>query len=84
MNQKGICTVSIISAIMLKRYNLTCFIQSGGIAGTAVDVILFPLDTIKTRMQSAEGFFKAGGFKRIYSGLGSAAAGSAPGGMCKI
>lgn len=56
------------------------FLQSGGIAGTAVDVILFPLDTIKTRMQSADGFFKAGGFKRIYSGLGSAAAGSAPSG----
>lgn len=35
-------------------------------------------------MQSAEGFFKAGGFKRIYSGIGSAAAGSAPAGMMVI
>ncbi|KAK3746610.1 hypothetical protein QZH41_014500, partial [Actinostola sp. cb2023] len=51
---------------------------SGGIAGTAVDVILFPLDTIKTRMQSSAGFFKAGGFRNIYSGIGSAATGSAP------
>ncbi len=45
-----------------------------------MDVALFPLDTIKTRLQSAEGFFKAGGFRGIYSGLSAAAAGSAPGG----
>jgi solute carrier family 25 S-adenosylmethionine transporter 26 len=50
------------------------------VAGTSVDVALFPLDTIKTRLQSAEGFFKAGGFRGIYSGLSAAAAGSAPGG----
>ncbi|XP_032228179.1 S-adenosylmethionine mitochondrial carrier protein [Nematostella vectensis] len=51
---------------------------AGGVAGTAVDVILYPLDTIKTRLQSAEGFFKAGGFRSLYAGLGSCAAGSAP------
>lgn len=28
---------------------------SGGIAGTTVDVCFYPLDTIKTRMQSVEG-----------------------------
>lgn len=49
-------------------------------AGTSVDIALFPLDTVKTRLQSAEGFFKAGGFRGIYSGLSAAAAGSAPGG----
>ncbi len=52
---------------------------SGGIAGTAVDVSLFPLDTIKTRLQSQQGFFKAGGFRGIYSGIGPAILGSAPG-----
>lgn len=52
---------------------------SGGIAGTSVDVALFPLDTIKTRLQSPNGFIKAGGFKGIYKGLSAAAAGSAPG-----
>ena len=50
-------------------------------AGTSVDIALFPLDTIKTRLQSAHGFFKAGGFRGVYSGLSAAAAGSAPGGM---
>uniref|UniRef100_K3WK77 S-adenosylmethionine transporter n=1 Tax=Globisporangium ultimum (strain ATCC 200006 / CBS 805.95 / DAOM BR144) TaxID=431595 RepID=K3WK77_GLOUD len=52
----------------------------GAVAGTSVDIALFPLDTIKTRLQSAEGFFKAGGFRGVYSGLSAAAAGSAPGG----
>ncbi|ESO82541.1 hypothetical protein LOTGIDRAFT_169864 [Lottia gigantea] len=51
---------------------------AGGMAGTSVDVILFPLDTVKTRLQSQHGFIKSGGFRGIYSGLFSAALGSAP------
>ena len=51
---------------------------AGGVAGTAVDVTLFPLDTIKTRLQSSGGFAQAGGFRNIYAGLGPAALGSAP------
>ena len=51
---------------------------SGGLAGTAVDISLFPLDTIKTRLQTKQGFWASGGFKRIYAGLGPAAVGSAP------
>jgi hypothetical protein len=54
--------------------------QAGGIAGTSVDVALFPIDTIKTRLQAPEGFLKAGGFRGVYNGIGAAAAGSAPGG----
>jgi solute carrier family 25 S-adenosylmethionine transporter 26 len=52
---------------------------AGGMAGTCVDVALFPIDTIKTRLQSPQGFLKAGGFTGVYQGLGAAAAGSAPG-----
>ncbi|KAF2859241.1 mitochondrial carrier [Piedraia hortae CBS 480.64] len=52
---------------------------AGGIAGTCVDVSLFPLDTLKTRLQSPAGFWASGGVKGIYRGIGSAAAGSAPG-----
>lgn len=52
---------------------------AGGCAGTSVDVALFPIDTLKTRLQSPHGFIKAGGFRGIYNGLGAAAAGSAPG-----
>lgn len=50
----------------------------GGMAGTAVDVALYPLDTIKTRLQSEAGFWRSGGFAGVYRGLSSAAAGSAP------
>ena len=52
---------------------------AGGVAGTTVDVSLFPLDTLKTRLQAREGFFASGGFRGVYRGLGSAVVGSAPG-----
>uniref|UniRef100_A0A673TNC2 Mitochondrial S-adenosylmethionine carrier protein n=1 Tax=Suricata suricatta TaxID=37032 RepID=A0A673TNC2_SURSU len=51
---------------------------AGGIAGVSVDLILYPLDTIKTRLQSPQGFNKAGGFRGIYAGVPSAAIGSFP------
>jgi solute carrier family 25 S-adenosylmethionine transporter 26 len=57
----------------------TMALIGGGAAGVSVDVSLFPIDTIKTRCQAKEGFFKAGGFSGIYRGLGVAALGSAPG-----
>ncbi len=30
---------------------------AGGVVGTSVDMALFPLDTVKTRMQSPHGWF---------------------------
>ncbi|ORY15615.1 mitochondrial carrier domain-containing protein [Clohesyomyces aquaticus] len=38
-----------------------------------------PLDTLKTRLQSSNGFASSGGFSGIYRGVGSALVGSAPG-----
>ncbi|GMS89149.1 hypothetical protein PENTCL1PPCAC_11324, partial [Pristionchus entomophagus] len=52
---------------------------AGASAGLAVDLTLYPLDTIKTRAQSSQGFAAAGGLRNLYSGLGSVALGSAPG-----
>jgi solute carrier family 25 S-adenosylmethionine transporter 26 len=52
---------------------------AGALAGTTVDLSLFPLDTLKTRLQSSQGFFPSGGFRGIYRGVGSALVGSAPG-----
>ncbi|KAL2155403.1 hypothetical protein VTH82DRAFT_145 [Thermothelomyces myriococcoides] len=52
---------------------------AGALAGTTVDLSLFPLDTLKTRLQAREGFFASGGFRGIYRGVGSALVGSAPG-----
>lgn len=52
---------------------------AGGIAGTTVDVVLFPLDSLKTRLQAPEGFWKAGGFRNIYNGVLATSLGAAPG-----
>ncbi|KAI0518564.1 mitochondrial carrier domain-containing protein [Xylaria bambusicola] len=57
----------------------TTALLAGGIAGTTVDLSLFPLDTLKTRLQSRAGFFASGGFRGVYRGVGSAVVGSAPG-----
>ncbi len=63
----------------MKETPFNVALLSGGAAGMTVDVVLFPLDTLKTRMQSSEGFIKAGGFRGIYKGISAAATGSAPG-----
>lgn len=54
-------------------------LMAGGFAGTAVDVSLYPLDTLKTRLQSADGFFTSGGFRGLYRGLSVVTIASAPG-----
>lgn len=51
---------------------------SGATAGTCTDIVFFPIDTLKTRLQAKGGFFANGGYHRIYRGLGSAVVGSAP------
>ncbi|CAG2110326.1 unnamed protein product [Medioppia subpectinata] len=58
--------------------NISIPLVSGAMAGMCVDLTLFPIDTIKTRIQSDAGFWKSGGFRHIYSGLSSAMVGSAP------
>lgn len=45
-----------------------------------MDFLFFPLDTIKTRIQSTKGFWHSGGFKGVYRGIGSVGMGSAPSG----
>jgi len=52
---------------------------AGAAAGLSVDLSLYPIDTLKTRMQSPNGFWKSGGFKGVYKGISAAASGSAPG-----
>ncbi|KAJ1835325.1 S-adenosylmethionine transporter [Coemansia sp. RSA 2706] len=59
--------------------NMTQCLVAGASAGMAVDTALYPLDTIKTRLQARAGFIASGGFRGIYSGLSSAIIGSAPG-----
>ena len=45
-----------------------------------MDLLFFQIDTVKTRLQSSQGFIRAGGFKGVYKGIGSVVVGSAPGG----
>lgn len=57
----------------------TSALAAGALSGLTVDLLFFPIDTIKTRLQSAQGFWAAGGFSGVYRGLASTAVGSAPG-----
>ena len=54
-------------------------LASGAAAGLSVDLLFYPIDTIKTRLQSAHGFWRSGGLRGVYRGMGSVAVGSAPG-----
>jgi solute carrier family 25 S-adenosylmethionine transporter 26 len=55
-------------------------ILSGGFAGLAVDSILFPLDTIKTRMQHSYSLGKFG-FRNLYAGISPSLLASIPSGF---
>ncbi|XP_036075798.1 S-adenosylmethionine mitochondrial carrier protein isoform X3 [Rousettus aegyptiacus] len=72
-----ICSLGRVCGAM-DQPGFTASLVAGGVAGVSVDLILFPLDTIKTRLQSPQGFNKAGGFRGIYAGVPSAAIGSFP------
>lgn len=55
-------------------------LAAGAAAGLVVDTSLFPIDTIKSRLQSQAGFFKSGGFSNLYRGLVPVLSGSIPNG----
>eukprot|EP00746_Dinoflagellata_sp_MGD_P138731 gnl/MRDRNA2_/MRDRNA2_72316_c0_seq1.p1 gnl/MRDRNA2_/MRDRNA2_72316_c0~~gnl/MRDRNA2_/MRDRNA2_72316_c0_seq1.p1 ORF type:complete len:661 (+),score=80.38 gnl/MRDRNA2_/MRDRNA2_72316_c0_seq1:113-2095(+) len=42
---------------------------AGAIAGCTVDVVLFPLDSLKTRLQAKQGFANSGKLQKLYRGL---------------
>jgi len=54
------------------------FIKAGSIAGCAVDLSLYPIDTIKTRLQEKKSLRKGNIFSSLYSGVGSVLIGSGP------
>jgi len=62
-----------------KKVPFTLALIAGGCAGTTVDVALYPLDTLKTRLQAEGGFWKAGGFRGVYRGVFATALGASPG-----
>ncbi|EKG17838.1 Mitochondrial carrier protein [Macrophomina phaseolina MS6] len=68
--------------------SLTAVMAAGGAAGVAMWIPVFPVDTIKSRLQSAEGnptiagtireIHARGGFKAFFPGLGPALARAVP------
>lgn len=61
-----------------KQHAFLMELIAGGCCGLAVDTFLFPIDTCKTRLQSENGFWKAGGFRGIYNGILPVIAASVP------
>lgn len=77
--------VNLVKLSALRAFQLSLF--AGAFAGFTVDVVLFPLDTLKTRMQlaapsastaTATTLSKPPLFKGLYQGFGPAVAASAP------
>ncbi|MCJ1238053.1 carnitine transporter [Varicellaria rhodocarpa] len=68
--------------------SLTAVMTAGGAAGVAMWIPVFPIDTIKSRLQSAEGrptiggvvrgVYASGGFKAFFPGIGPALARAVP------
>lgn len=75
-NAALIRSLSTISILCLRS---SLYVKAGALAGTTVDLSLYPIDTLKTRLQSSAGFQQSGGLRGIYRGVGSALVGSAPG-----
>jgi len=78
------CPASVLNSNVLatsdsQPIGFTKALVAGGLSGTTVDIALFPIDTLKTRLQSPRGFWAAGGFNGVFRGVGATALGSAPG-----
>ena len=70
------------------KLSLTAVMTAGGAAGVAMWIPVFPVDTIKSRLQSSEGnasisatikeLYGKGGFKAFFPGIGPAMARAVP------
>ncbi|KAL8681853.1 MAG: hypothetical protein Q9186_002085 [Xanthomendoza sp. 1 TL-2023] len=68
--------------------SLTAVMAAGGAAGVAMWIPVFPIDTVKSRLQSAEGrptiggtisgLWRSGGFRAFFPGIGPAMARAVP------
>jgi solute carrier family 25 carnitine/acylcarnitine transporter 20/29 len=73
---------------MTGQLSLTAIITAGGAAGVAMWIPVFPVDTVKSRLQSAAGrptiggtirsVYASGGLKAFYPGFGPALARAVP------
>lgn len=67
-----------LSSVALVEQPKWKVLVAGSVSGLVVDTTLYPVDTIKSRLQSKSGFLKSGGFKHLYRGLPPVLAGSIP------
>lgn len=66
-------------ASLSAKGNFITGLLSGAVAGTTVDLILYPLDTVKTRLQATAGAkLSVSTFKGLFNGVAPAIAASAP------
>ncbi|EDQ90313.1 uncharacterized protein MONBRDRAFT_32044 [Monosiga brevicollis MX1] len=63
---------------MASRDEFLASLAAGAGAGIVVDVTMYPIDTIKTMLQSNKSLKDVGGIRGMYRGISSAAAASAP------
>lgn len=72
-----------MAAIYTSKHEKLSAFGAGATAGFCVDLSVYPMDTIKTRLQSASHDVKlnAGGKFGLFAGLPAVLLGSAPGGI---
>ena len=63
--------------VLMEPKELMGHVTAGAIAGAAVELALYPLDTIKTRLQAARGGSRVN-FKHLYKGVGGNLLGAVP------
>ena len=61
----------------MEASELACHVSAGVIAGAAVETTLYPIDTIKTRLQAARGGASVN-WRNLYKGIGGNLAGVVP------
>lgn len=76
--KRGAATTALGASLSAKD-NFITGLLSGAVAGTTVDLILYPLDTVKTRLQATAGAkLSVSTFKGLFNGVAPAIAASAP------
>lgn len=75
-----------MSSARLSKYEGIASFLGGATAGFCVDLSVYPMDTIKTRLQSATHIIKpkGGAGLGLFAGLPAVILGSAPGGMLRF
>lgn len=76
-----VCFLEFLGLLLeMLPYEKTTALLSGATAGLCVDLAVYPLDTIKTRLQSMAQSVRPTGHLHLFAGLPAVLFGSAPSG----